>query len=167
MGPAPRWLDDAEQTAWRAYLRAGRLLDDALERDLQRYGASLSEYEIISLLSEVPGHRMRMSALADVVVQSRSRLTHTAARLETRGWVQRQPVAHDRRGVELCLTERGLDAVRRLAPIHVASVRRHLVDPLSTEEFIAFGETMAVVRDGILARRAGLPTGEVDSHDVA
>ena len=85
----PAWLDAGQQRAWRAYLRGSRLLETSLDRDLLRHGVQLSEYEIISMLSEQPDRRLRMSALADMVVQSRSRLTHTASRLEKRGWVQR------------------------------------------------------------------------------
>ena len=45
----------AEQVSWRAYLRANRELDVALDRDLQAAGISLSEYELLSMLSEAPG----------------------------------------------------------------------------------------------------------------
>ena len=46
----PRWLSAHEQHAWRAYLRGSRLLEAALDRDLQSHGVQLSEYEIISML---------------------------------------------------------------------------------------------------------------------
>ena len=100
-----RWLDEEEQHAWRVYLRGTALVMEALDRDLQQHGVSLSEYEILALISESPERHQRMSTLAAAVVQSRSRLTHTAARLERRGWVQRRQSPHDKRGVELCLTE--------------------------------------------------------------
>ncbi len=143
----PRWLSDPEQQAWRAYLSANRLLLEALDSGLTRQGLSLSEYEIISQLSEASDRRMRMSELADVVVQSRSRLTHTATRLERRGWVVREPFEGDRRGVLLSLTDAGYAKVVEVAPRHVEDVRRHLVDRLSLEQFIALGEAMRVVRD--------------------
>ena len=82
-----RWLDDGEQAAWRAYLRGSRLLEVELDRALDTYGVALTEYELLSMLSESPGQRTRMSLLADQIVQSRSRVSHTAARLERRGWV--------------------------------------------------------------------------------
>src|SRR5665811_840364 len=82
----PQWLDAEEQEVWREYLRASRLLEAALDRDLQAHGLQLSEYEILSMLSEQPDRRLRMSVIAELVVQSRSRLTHTAGRLENRGW---------------------------------------------------------------------------------
>jgi DNA-binding MarR family transcriptional regulator len=90
-----------------------------------------------------------MSALAEMVVQSRSRLTHTAGRLADRGWVCREACAEDRRGVELVLTEAGRDAVVQMAPTHVRSVRDNLIAPLSREEFLALGRAMAAVGRGI------------------
>ena len=70
----PRWLSTHEQHAWRAYLRGSRLLEAALDRDLQSHGVQLSEYEIISMLSEAPDRRLRMSGLADLVARSRAGL---------------------------------------------------------------------------------------------
>ena len=143
----PRWLSSEEQSFWRAYLRGSRLLDDALNEALTSYGTQLTEYELISMLSEAPEGRLRMSQLADRIVQSRSRVTHTAARLEQRGWVLREACLNDRRGVELVLTEAGREAIEGMAWAHVKSVRDSLVDVLTPEEFAALGSAMAKVRD--------------------
>jgi DNA-binding MarR family transcriptional regulator len=142
-----RWLSDAEQASWRAILRGTRLLERALDDALGDAGLQLSEYEILSMLSERPSHRLRMSELAAMVVQSRSRLTHTAKRLEDRGWVTREQCSDDKRGVELVLTPGGLTAVQDIARIHVQSVRDNLVDIMSAAEFAAIGDAMAIVRD--------------------
>lgn len=161
---APRWFDDDEQQAWRSYLRGAALLIDSLERDLQAYRVSLSEYEILALVSEAPGRRLRMSVLADAVVQSRSRLTHTATRLERRGWVRRQQSETDRRGVELCLTEVGFDVLVRLAPVHLEGVRRVVREPLGRERFLRLGEYMRVVG---LAAQGTAPDCPGDGPDAA
>lgn len=173
--PEPRWLGAEEQKAWRAYLRGSRMLEEALDRDLQDHGVQLTEYEIISMLSEVPGRHMRMSALADLVVQSRSRLTHTAARLERRGWVQRTACADDRRGVELWLTDEGRQALQEMAKVHVASVRRHVTEHLTAEQFSAIGEAMQAMLDGIRGEPGGqdqvkggdAPTGQTGVETMA
>lgn len=145
-GAAVRWLSASEQVAWRAYLRANRELDAALDRDLQGVGVSLTEYELLSMLSEAPGAEMRMSALAELIVQSRSRVTHTAARLEARGLVQRKPAIEDKRGVLLRLTPEGHRAIGDYAVVHLTSVRRHIVDILTPEQFRALGEAMQAIR---------------------
>ena len=157
----PQWLSEDEQRAWRAYLRGSRLIEEALDRDLQSHGVQLTEYEIISMLSESPGRRLRMSSLADLVVQSRSRLTHTATRLEKRGWVVRESCLDDKRGVELVLTDRGWQAVQDMARVHVASVRRAVLDPVPPPLFAALGEAMDLIR-GALA-----PGGDGDHPAVA
>lgn len=143
----PAWLSEVEQSAWRAYLRGSRELIVNLERDLTANGVSLPEYELLSMLSEAPGGRSRMSTLADYIVQSRSRVTHTAARLEKRGWVVRQPSPDDGRGVEIALTSAGWQVLHKLARVHVGSVRRHLIDVLRPDQLAALGDAMQSVRD--------------------
>lgn len=137
-----RWLDGEEQRAWRAILRASHVLRATMDETLVRHGISLGEYELLSMLSEAPGMRMRMSALADLIVQSRSRVSHTATRLERAGWVERAPSREDGRGVELALTRDGLARLHELAPVHVESVRTAFLDHLSREELLAHGELM-------------------------
>jgi DNA-binding MarR family transcriptional regulator len=149
--PQPQWLDAQEQDVWREYLRASRLLESALDHDLQVHGLQLSEYEILSMLSEQPQRRLRMSVIAELVVQSRSRLTHTAGRLESRGWVRREACEGDRRGVELVLTDTGFAEIVRMAPTHVASVRANVVDHLSREDLLALGRAMMRISKGIVS----------------
>ena len=144
--PATRWLTPEEQQAWRAYLRGNRELQVALDLDLTEFGISLPEYELLSMLSEQDGDRARMSVLADLVVQSRSRVTHTAKRLEQRGWVRREPTPEDGRGVALALTPEGRRMIERAAPAHVASVRANFIDLLTPEQMTALHHAFALVR---------------------
>ncbi|MGO1166895.1 MAG: MarR family winged helix-turn-helix transcriptional regulator [Janibacter sp.] len=141
-----RWLDEQEQAHWRAYLRGTRLLERALVDDLTSHKIQLTEYELLSMLSESPGQRTRMSRLADDIVQSRSRVTHTAARLEKRGWVERCRAEDDGRGVEIVLTEDGQAALEEMAGVHVESVRQNLLDVLTPEQFEALGQAMTAIR---------------------
>ncbi len=139
---AVRWLDEPEQRAWRAWLRGYRLLMVSLEDGLAGSGVRMGEYEVLSMLGEAPGGRMRMSALADKVVQSRSRLTHTATRLEGLGFVQRERITRDGRGVEVAVTPAGYDLLERTAPVHLDTVRGCFVDQMSREELLHMGEIM-------------------------
>ncbi|HKJ12075.1 MAG TPA: MarR family transcriptional regulator [Ornithinimicrobium sp.] len=143
----PRWLDDDEQRAWRACLRGYRSLIVAMETGLTGTGVRLAEYEALSMLSEAPGERLRMSALAELVVQSRSRLTHAVKRLEGMGLVQRSRIAHDGRGVEVSLTRAGLHLVQELAPLHIETVRLAFLDQMSREELLVMGTRMERVME--------------------
>lgn len=142
------WLTDDQQQAWRAWIAASLLLPDRLSRDLQdEAGISLADYEILVHLSESPQRRLRMSELADLTLSSRSRLSHQVDRLSDAGLVDRQPCSEDRRGAFAVLTEDGYDFLVASAPTHVASVRAHLVDVLTPEEFDVLGRICAKVAD--------------------
>ena len=152
----PRWLSDEEQASWRAWIAASLLLPDRLSRDLQEQaGISLPDYEILVYLSEAPERRLRMSELADRTLSSRSRLSHQVDRLTDAGLVDRQPCSDDRRGYFAVLTPQGLDYLVKTAPVHVGSVREHLVDVLTPEEFAEFGRLCAKVADRLLPPAGG------------
>ena len=130
-----RWLDDEQQRAWRAFLDAVQVLQRGLEVQLQEEAdMPHGYYELLVRLSEAPDRRLRMSALADAAVSSRSRLSHAVAQLEQRGWVRREACPEDRRGQLAVLTDEGFAALAAAAPGHVEAVRRLLVDRLTPEQ---------------------------------
>jgi DNA-binding MarR family transcriptional regulator len=144
----PRWLDADQQRAWRNYLRGSASLQEAINHDLeQSAGMSLSEYEVLVRLSEAEGRTLRMSVLADELVHSRSRLTHTIRRMEAAGLVERTTCAEDRRGVNATLTDEGFARLEAAAPGHVESVRARMVDRLTPEQMRVLGEIMSVFVD--------------------
>ena len=61
------------------------------------------------------------------------------------GLVARVPCAEDARGVNCTMTEDGWQVLVAAAPSHVRSVRTHLVDVLTAEQFAALGAAMAAV----------------------
>ena len=151
---APRWLTDAEQCAWRTHLAVTRLLTHQLERDLQPFGLTMNDYEILVNLSETPEHRMRMSDLASATLQSKSRLSHQITRMEAAGLVRRESCPTDRRGLYAVLTEHGMETMRRVAPHHVASVRRHFIDLLSPAALDELRASLEPVARHLQAERA-------------
>ncbi len=143
--PAPRWLTAEQQKVWRTYLLGNARLAERLDADLRRFGLDLPEYEILVVLEETPGRRLRMSELADAVHQSRSRLTHTIARMEKAGMVARTTCPTDRRGVWAELTAGGMKVLTGAAPGHVAAVRRNFVEAMDPEDYAALGRAFAAV----------------------
>ncbi|MFI6319024.1 MarR family winged helix-turn-helix transcriptional regulator [Nonomuraea sp. NPDC050556] len=140
-----RWLTQTEQRAWRAHLALHKLLAHRLDRELQEHGLSLNDYEILVNLSESPGHRMRMSDLADATIQSRSRLSHQISRMEAAGLVTRENCKDDRRGTFAVLTEEGWATIQRVAPAHVDGVREHFVDRLTDDQLDALETAYAPI----------------------
>ena len=141
----PRWLDSRQQTVWRAYLLGSARLSERLDADLRQHGMDLPEYEILVTLEEAPDRRLRMSELADAVHQSRSRLTHTIARMERQSLVARTTCPSDRRGVWAELTPAGMKTLERAAPSHVAAVRRNFVDAMDPADYEALGRAFEAV----------------------
>jgi DNA-binding MarR family transcriptional regulator len=86
-----------------------------------------------------------MAELAESVHHSRSRLTHTIARMEAAGLVERLSCADDRRGVQARLTDDGYAQLVEVAPRHVAGVRDSLVDVVSADDFAALGRVFEAV----------------------
>src|SRR3954449_10190326 len=123
-----KWLTEDEQRAWRTHLDVSRLLMHQLERDLQPFGLTNNDYEILVNLSEADDRRMRMSDLAKSTLQSKSRLSHQITRMEAAGFVRRENCESDRRGLYAVLTEQGWETMRQVAPRPVASVRANFID---------------------------------------
>jgi len=144
------WLDAGQQWSWRSLVMGTTLLFDRLDDDLREgFDISLTEYEILVRLSERDG-QMRMAQLVDALAHSRSRVTHTVARMEKAGLVQRSSSPEDGRGIVATLTDKGMDLLRRAAPVHVRGVRAHLVDLASAEDFAALGRVMGAVSDHLV-----------------
>jgi DNA-binding MarR family transcriptional regulator len=153
----PRWLNEDEQKAWRRLAAVNTLLPAALDAQLQR-DASLTHfaYFVLAMLSEAPGRALRMSELAARSSSSPSRLSHTVARLEARGWVRRQRATEDGRGQVAELTEVGYDALVKTAPGHVTAVRDYVFDAITPAQVEQLNQLcLAILRridpDGTLA----------------
>jgi DNA-binding MarR family transcriptional regulator len=143
----PIWLSPAEMSAWRAYIVASRRLWEAFESDLGDHGLTMYDYELLAHLSEAPARTMRMSELAEIALLSRSRLSHRIKVMEKAGLVTREECAHDRRGLNAVMTEKGWKAIQKAAPDHVNSVRSHFIDLLSKEELDQFTNAFSRIQE--------------------
>jgi DNA-binding MarR family transcriptional regulator len=145
---ADRWLDEEQQRAWRAWLVVSELVPRALDAQLQRdVGLGHAAYVVLAMLSEAPSRSRRMSDLARRANQSQSRLSHTVARLEERGWVRRERAADDGRGNLAVLTDAGWDVVVAVAPGHVDAVRETVFGPLTAEQTRVLGEAFEAIAE--------------------
>ncbi|MFI9172045.1 MarR family winged helix-turn-helix transcriptional regulator [Streptomyces lincolnensis] len=152
----PRWLTEEEQRVWRSYMHATTLLEDHLDRQLQRdAGMPHIYYGLLVKLAESPQQRLRMTELAMHAKITRSRLSHAIARLEKNGWVRREDCPDDRRGQFAVLTDQGRQTLEQSAPGHVALVRSALFDRLTPEQQKSLGEIMQIVAEGLQPNEAG------------
>ncbi|MFF4804701.1 MarR family winged helix-turn-helix transcriptional regulator [Streptomyces sp. NPDC001351] len=151
-----RWLTDDEQRIWRSYLHATMLLEDHLDRQLQRdAGMPHIYYGLLVGLAEAPQRRLRMTELAMKSKITRSRLSHAIARLEKNGWVRREDCPSDKRGQFAVLTDAGAEVLARTAPGHVTAVRQAVFERLTPQQQETLGEIMEIVAEGLQPADAG------------
>ncbi|NUQ97150.1 MAG: MarR family transcriptional regulator [Streptomyces sp.] len=155
-----RWLTEKEQRAWRAYIAATHLLEDAIDRQLQQdAGMPHLYYSILANLSEAPDGRLRMTDLAERAKITRSRLTYAVTRLEKDGLIRREDCQGDKRSSFALLTDEGMAVLERTAPGHVETVRSLLFDQLTPQQVEQLEEIFSGVVQA-LEREEERPTSE-------
>jgi DNA-binding MarR family transcriptional regulator len=139
-------LSAEEEAAWRALARAVLIVPRVLDADLlESQGLNVTEYMVLMNLSEAPEHSLRMSELANFVSISVSGLTRAVERLERQGLVERVQSVKDGRGQVAVLTRSGLARLKKAWPVHLASVRRHVMDHLQGLDLVAFAEAVTAI----------------------
>jgi DNA-binding MarR family transcriptional regulator len=127
-----RWLDATQQRAWRGFLDLHARLAAKLNRDLQQTaGLTLSDYDVLVHLTDVPDGRLRAFELGDGLQWDKSRVSKQVARLAARGLVAKEECEADRRGAYVVLTPVGRRAIEAAAPAHVELVHRLVFDTLT------------------------------------
>jgi DNA-binding MarR family transcriptional regulator len=143
------WLSDDEMTAWVRLAAVLELLPGVLDSHLRRE-ANLTQFEyyVLAILSEAPERTLRMTALAARTNSTLPRLSHVVKRLTDRELVDRFPCPGDGRATNVRLTEQGWTKLVAAAPGHVAQVRMHVFDALTTEQV----SQLAVIAGALLTR---------------
>ena len=136
--------------AWETMIRTvGALMktfDYEMERSLE---LPLTWYDVLVQLSEAPEGGLRMQALADRVVFSRSGLTRLVDRMERAGLVRREHSREDRRGYYAVLTEEGRRLFAQAQPIHRRDIQEHFARHLSDADVQALTQIIGKVRQAI------------------
>jgi len=137
--------------AWRTFLQAHAAVISRIESELDRAGlVPLVWYDVLVAISSAPDRRLRMSALADGLVLTRSNATRLVDRLEKAGLVDREIADEDRRGAFAVLTPAGREALRRAWPVYARGINELFLSRLSDREVelvnAAFGRVRAGAR---------------------
>jgi DNA-binding MarR family transcriptional regulator len=128
-------LTGDELETWAALATVMEWLPAALDAQLQR-DAQLThfEYGVLYALAHAPDRTLRMSVLSSHANSSLSRLSRAVTRLEAKGWMRRAPDPTDGRFTLAILTDQGRDKVEEATPGHVRTVRRLVLDRLTTPQ---------------------------------
>ena len=155
-----RWLDDEEQRAWRGWLDLNAQLSAILNRHLQAVsGLSLSDYDVLVALTDVPERSLRMFELGTRLGWEKSRVSKQVSRMAARGLLERRECPDDRRGAFVDLTDDGLAAIQAAAPAHVELVRSLVFDGLSRAQV----RSLAAISRALLDRFDRLAEDSIDA----
>ena len=138
---ADLWLTPSQLSSWLSVVRLFTRLPWAIDTQLQRDAdLSMVEYMTMAMLGDAPDWTLRMSELAERTSTSLSRLSHLVKRLETRGYIRREPDPTDGRFTNAILLPDGRRKMESAAPGHVAYVRHLVIDNLSAERLRRLGQ---------------------------
>ncbi|MCP3754363.1 MarR family winged helix-turn-helix transcriptional regulator [Streptomyces sp. NPDC056773] len=150
-----KWLDDREMRAWQGFLAASALVNRRLDQQLKDdSGLSHPQYEILVRLARAPEGELRMTELANGLVNSKSGLTYQVTQMEKAGLVRRRTCPSDVRGIYAVLTEAGRARLTEAAPGHVSTVREVLVDVLTPGQLDALADGLGEVSRRLRAQGA-------------
>ena len=103
-------------------MRAQANLTRRLAADLERIGVSATGFTMLVLLTSAGG-QLELRAMRRRLGASKATATEVLDTLETRGFVGRSRLEHDRRAVSVRLTQAGLNLVTHAFPAHAERVR--------------------------------------------
>jgi DNA-binding MarR family transcriptional regulator len=140
--------------AWWTLMAAHARLVHQVGRDLEAATAlPLGSYNVLRLLQEAPGCRLRLGELASAVFLTRGGVTRLAKRLERAGLLRRERHAGDLRGWCAVLTDRGVEEWKRVRAVF----ERTVVEQFGSHLTDAEAETL----NAVLGRFATAETGAV------
>ena len=135
----PAWWD-----AWRGILFASTKVLNVVGRDLEeRSGLSLSFLDVLGRLYDAPDRRLRMQELQERSLFTHSGMTRLVDRIERAGFVRRERVPGDRRGVFVSLTPEGARAYEAGITQHRADLEREFAHRLTPAQHRAVGDALA------------------------
>ena len=122
-------------------------------RDDVWHELSLEEYDVLYTLASSPDRTARIRDLQERSLLTQPSLSRLVERLEAAGLVERGPVAGDRRGVAVTLTDEGRRLQRLVGGRHLRSIDRVVGEALDADELA----TLRALLDRLRARARGIP----------
>lgn len=101
-------------------LRAEHLAGAELRRGLRRAGLDRGSFDALATLRRIgPPYRLTPTRLAERLVLTSGAITHLVDELARASLVRRVPGEHDRRSMQIELTERGMEVIEETMAAHL------------------------------------------------
>lgn len=141
-----------ESLVW--LLRANSAVHEALTDNLQPYGISLAQYNLIAVLKHAQDHRLPMSEIGARMHVTRTNITKLADGLEKADLITRVHCADDRRVVYAELTDTALELIGRIAPLQW-QFNQKLWSQLTAEDCATLAALLCKLEKSVLNVRYG------------
>lgn len=132
------------------FLRSHRALFDEIDRELRdRVGLSFARWEVLVVLAQAPGDRLRMVDVTRRMCVSKSNVTQLIDKLEELGLVGRESSTADRRLIYATLKKGGARAARRGVEIFNAAAKEHFARYMTDDEIKSIASGLMKVLMGL------------------
>jgi DNA-binding MarR family transcriptional regulator len=134
------FLSEEEELAWRGLLETHARLIGALDaRLIAEHNTPLGAIDALIEIAHTEGDAISVSALAERLGLSPSRVSRLAIDLQRQGLVERRRSSSDSRSTELAATDAGRARLLEAAPGYFETIRELLIDPLGKRQLKQLG----------------------------
>ncbi|MFI9769394.1 MarR family winged helix-turn-helix transcriptional regulator [Streptomyces sp. NPDC052415] len=141
-------LDTAAMEVFGRISRLARTMGDRMEKAYARFGISRGEFDVLATLrrSGKP-YTLSPRQLSATLMLTTGGMTGRLDKLERAGLLRRSPDPHDRRGLQVTLTEEGLSLVDRAVGAGLA-LQTEALSTLNAEQAGQLADLLRELLDG-------------------
>ena len=124
-----------QREAWIGILETHDRVIRTLDGELRRaHGLTYRDVEALARVAEAAGGELSISALAEHILLSPSRVSRLVAQLERSGLVERRPNPDDGRSTRVGITEAGRDRLLEAGPTYLTTLNDLIFDRLGQRD---------------------------------
>lgn len=116
-----------------AIIRTGHRITDSVSRELKEFGIYEPQFNVLRILRGAKGEPVSVNSILDKMIQRSSNVTRIVDKLEQKELVERTLCPQDRRKMDIIITRKGLDLLKKLDK-KVEQLHRPMMENISAEE---------------------------------
>ena len=121
------------------------MITDKISEVLKPFDISIQQFNVLRILRGQKGKPANLSTIQESMIHKMSNTTRLVDKLINKDLVKRKICAHNRRKVEIKITQKGLDTLGTLDEI-IDDIEKNITENLSPEEFMALNMLLEKVR---------------------
>lgn len=126
-------------------LYTSKFIEDSFVSVLKPFDLSSQQYNVLRILRGQKGAPANLSTLQERMIDKSSNTTRLVDKLIQKELANRQVCAANRRKVEIFITEKGLELLKKLDPI-TEQKNKELIHNLSQEDLTMFNNILDTIR---------------------